>query len=194
MSITTINLDEYQQRINAGESFDYVDVRSPGEFNRLHASPARSIPLAQFDAKALLAERADDAPPLMLLCQMGPRAQTAAQKIAAESEREIFVLEGGTAAWEKAGQPVVRGKGPIPLDRQMQITVGILIIAGVALGYWVSPWWLLLSGAVGAGLLNAGITGICPLAMGLAIMPWNRGSACGTSCSLPPRSDVADKA
>ena len=41
--------------------------------------------------------------------------------------------------------------------------VGILITAGVWLGYSVDAGWLWLPGLLGATLLQSGITGFCPL-------------------------------
>jgi hypothetical protein len=57
-----------------------------------------------------------------------------------------------------------------------------------ALAVFVSPWFLVAIGAVAAGLLFAGLTGICALATMLSKMPWNRaplaaGSAPVTSCT-----------
>ncbi len=43
--------------------------------------------------------------------------------------------------------------------RQVQIAAGALILLGVLLGYTVSSGFFLLSGAVGAGLTFAGVTG-----------------------------------
>jgi len=38
----------------------------------------------------------------------------------------------------------------------------------------LSPWWLTLPGFVGCGLVFAGVTDTCGMAMMLAKMPWNR--------------------
>jgi hypothetical protein len=41
--------------------------------------------------------------------------------------------------------------------------VGAVIAVGVALGYWVSPTWLLLPGIIGLLMVQSGITGFCPV-------------------------------
>ena len=41
--------------------------------------------------------------------------------------------------------------------------VGLLITVGVALGYWVSPLWLALPGAVGLLMIQSYFTGFCPV-------------------------------
>ena len=45
---------------------------------------------------------------------------------------------------------------------------GTLVLASLALGWWVSPGWFLLTAFVGANMLQASFTGFCPLAKLLA--------------------------
>ena len=87
------------------------------------------------------------------------------------------LVEGGTQAWIDAGLPVNRGESKVlPLMRQVQITVGCLSAAGAALALAVNPWFALLPLITGCGLLFAGLTGFCGLALLLAKMPWNKTS------------------
>lgn len=41
--------------------------------------------------------------------------------------------------------------------------VGVVITAGVALGYWVNPAWLAVPGIVGVLLIQSWFTGFCPV-------------------------------
>jgi hypothetical protein len=41
--------------------------------------------------------------------------------------------------------------------------VGAVIAGGVALGYWMSPAWLLLPGIVGLLMIQSAFTGFCPV-------------------------------
>jgi hypothetical protein len=41
--------------------------------------------------------------------------------------------------------------------------VGVVVTAGVALGYYVDPGWLLLPGVIGITLIQSGVTGFCPV-------------------------------
>lgn len=41
--------------------------------------------------------------------------------------------------------------------------VGAVITAGIALGYLVSPAWLLLPGIVGVLMVQSAFTGFCPV-------------------------------
>jgi rhodanese-related sulfurtransferase len=65
-------------------------------------------------------------------------------------------------------------KAPLPIMRQVQIAAGSLVLSGIALAVLVSPWFIALSAFVGAGLIFAGITGVCAMASLLLHMPWNR--------------------
>lgn len=48
-------------------------------------------------------------------------------------------------------------------ERVVFFTAGTLVLAGLLLGYLVSPWWLLLSAFVGVNMFQAAVTGFCPL-------------------------------
>jgi hypothetical protein len=66
--------------------------------------------------------------------------------------------------------------------RQVQIAVGLISAAGAALALTINPLFAIIPLVMGCGLLFAGLTGMCGLALLLAKMPWNRAQSCG-SCS-----------
>ena len=51
------------------------------------------------------------------------------------------------------------------IERALRAMAGFFVVLSVALGYFVSPWFLLFTAFVGANLLQASFTGFCPLAM-----------------------------
>ena len=51
------------------------------------------------------------------------------------------------------------------IDRAVLAFAGMMVLASVALVYFVSPWWLLLTAFVGLNLLQSSVTGFCPAAM-----------------------------
>lgn len=57
--------------------------------------------------------------------------------------------------------------------QQVQMVVGSMVLAGTLISWLATPWGLVLTGIGGAGLLQAGITGICPMESILKKMPWN---------------------
>ena len=158
-------------------------MRTPAEYSAVHVPGARLYQLDGLDCGAVIAARTGaNHTPIYILCHSGVRAGKAAVKFAEAGFAETVVVEGGTQAWVDAGLPVERsGKGAVlPLDRQLQLTVGALVITGVLLSHFVNANWVWLSGFVGAGLMMAGATGFCPMRSMLALMPWNqKGKCCG---------------
>jgi hypothetical protein len=51
------------------------------------------------------------------------------------------------------------------VDSAVLSFAGEMVLAGVALGWFVSPWWLVLAAFAGLNMLQAGVTGFCPAAM-----------------------------
>ncbi len=51
------------------------------------------------------------------------------------------------------------------IDNAVFCFAGFMVLASLALGWFISPWWLLLTAFVGLNLFQAGITGVCPAAM-----------------------------
>jgi rhodanese-related sulfurtransferase len=184
MSTKQITVAEAKQSMEAGKRVSLIDVRSPSEYETAHIEGSVLMPLDQVDCAAVKAA-AEGADLRVIVCQSGIRAGRAAAKLAAGGETGFVVLEGGVAAWGKAGFPLIRGKYTLPLERQVIAAAGFLVFAGVLLGWQVNPAFYGLSGFVGAGLMMAGLTGFCPMAILIAKMPWNqRGSSCcgTTSC------------
>ncbi|HVB31875.1 MAG TPA: DUF2892 domain-containing protein [Gemmatimonadaceae bacterium] len=48
-------------------------------------------------------------------------------------------------------------------DMVIRRFAGVFVMASVALGWWVSPWWLLFTAFVGFNLLQSSFTKFCPL-------------------------------
>jgi hypothetical protein len=48
-------------------------------------------------------------------------------------------------------------------ERIVRMVAGTLVVASLALGHWVSPWWFLLTALVGLNLLQSSFTGFCLL-------------------------------
>lgn len=49
-------------------------------------------------------------------------------------------------------------------ERVVFFVAGTLVLSGLTLGYFLSPWWLLLSAFVGVNMFQSAVTGFCPLA------------------------------
>lgn len=162
-----------------------IDVRTPAEFQEVHVRGARNVPLDRLEAKEFQGREHK----LYVICQKGSRGAKACERLAAGGVVNAVNVEGGTLACVSAGLPVNRGKKMMSLERQVRIAAGLLVLVGTALGALVHPYWLGLSGFVGAGLVFAGVTDTCGMGMMLARMPWNQTSCCANeSASQSPRS------
>lgn len=149
-----------------------VDVREVSEYAVEHLPDALLVPLSQWEPQKIPVEQDKI---LVLYCRTGNRSAQAAQKLLAAGFRGVTHLGGGIEDWKKRGLPtIVNRNAPISLMRQVQIITGSLVIIGTVLGAFVSPWFLILSGFIGGGLLFAGITDTCALAMLLAKLPFNQ--------------------
>ncbi|HEY0648417.1 DUF2892 domain-containing protein [Phenylobacterium sp.] len=51
------------------------------------------------------------------------------------------------------------------IERAVLLFAGIVILTGLVLAYFVSPWWALLSAFAGANLMQSAFTGFCPAAI-----------------------------
>ena len=47
------------------------------------------------------------------------------------------------------------------MERKIRAIAGTFILASLAMGLWVSPWWFLFTGFVGANLLQSAFTKWC---------------------------------
>lgn len=51
------------------------------------------------------------------------------------------------------------------IDRAVMMFAGFMVLLSLALGFYVSPYWYLLTAFVGVNLMQASVTGFCPAAM-----------------------------
>jgi len=169
MSINTIEPRQLQDWLREGRAV-LLDVREPAEHRALRIADARLMPLASVDAGQV-----PSGEKLVVHCLKGGRGSAACEKLLRQNPGlEIYNLAGGIQGWEAAGLPVIRGKAMLPLDRQVQLAMGSVLILAAALTLAVNSNWAWLTAALGAGLALAGLTGFCGLAYILARMPWNR--------------------
>jgi rhodanese-related sulfurtransferase len=179
---SVIQPQELQRRIATGVAACLIDVRSPAEYASVHVPGAKLMPLDTLDASAVRREQKDDASAIYVLCQSGGRARRAITRLETAGVPGCVLVDGGTQAWIDAGLPVNRGASRVlPIMRQVQITIGIVSAAGAVLALTVNPLFALLPLVTGGGLLVAGLTGFCGLAVLLAKMPWNQATGCAAA-------------
>lgn len=149
-----------------------LDVRTPAEVRADSLDNIIAMPLDQLDAESVSAQISTKGP-IYLICQSGKRAQLAAEKLAETLPQDLIVVEGGMNAIRQAQGNQASPK-VMSLERQVRLTAGLMVVAGVLAGYFLHPAWFALSGFVGAGLVYAAITDNCAMALLIAKAPWNR--------------------
>ena len=163
---------EINELLDGGGECQVIDVREFSEFNSERIADAQLMPLSNFEKHA---DEIDHTKPVYLMCRSGNRAKQAAEKLMNKGFTDIHVIEGGMTAWAGANLPVVKGDSKVwSLERQVRFTAGMFVLTGVLLGIFISPYLLLISGFVGAGLVFSAITDTCGMGMILARMPWNQ--------------------
>lgn len=180
-------VQQLAHELQRGTDLKLIDVRTPREFQEVHVPQAQNVPLDRLQGDSL----SQGAEPLYVICKTGGRASRACGQLAEANVQNLFLVEGGTDAWVAAGQPVVRGKKAISLERQVRIAAGALVLTGVAIGLLLHPAGFALSAFVGAGLVFAGVTDTCGMAMLLAKMPWNSVSSNSKSTSSQEEGQCA---
>lgn len=152
----------------------YIDVRTPQEFETVHITGSRNIPLPDLHKFVAELKRLSLTNPLFLVCRTQNRVKIAYEYLINSALTNCFILDGGITGWLNEGKPVVRGRKRISLEGQVRAIAGGLILLGVGLDLTVHDGFLLLPILVGAGLLHAGLTDSCLMGMVLAKLPYNR--------------------
>jgi rhodanese-related sulfurtransferase len=173
MSSTTPNQLNSIRVTNPGAKI--IDVRSPAEFEEVHAVGAINIPLDKFNPADVISQHGlSSDSPVYIICKMGGRSQKACDALSSAGLTSAVNVSGGTDAWDAAGLPVVRGqKQAFSIQRQVQLLAGSLALGGALLSF-VHPWFAFLAAFIGAGLVFSGLTNTCGMGSMLAMMPWNQ--------------------
>ncbi|MCA9287955.1 MAG: rhodanese-like domain-containing protein [Phycisphaerales bacterium] len=160
-----------------------VDVREDHERAGEHIPGSAHAPLSRFDAAGVQQRHAGKR--VVFHCRSGKRSSDAAGRFgAAQGGVQVFHLAGGIEGWKASGRAVEKAAGAPRIDvmRQVQITAGSIVLIGVGLGAFVHPAFLGVSAFIGAGLVFAGASGWCGMAMLLGKMPWNRTKVARGGC------------
>jgi rhodanese-related sulfurtransferase len=161
-----------------------LDVRSPIEFETEHIPNSINVPLSELESRSEELPRQGQ---LVVICRSGNRAERGAYTLSGKGFQPR-VLEGGLLAWRKAGLPVNEGKKMLPIERQIQLIIGIGVLTGIFLAVYVNPWFLIIPGIFGTGLTFAGLSGTCALGIMLGKAPWNKIE----TSSVPPKGPKTD--
>ena len=169
-----------------------VDVRTKMEHDEKHLGMSHAhMPLDELNPRDFMQRHGLDRDAnVYVLCRSGNRAKQAAEKFVAEGYNHVHVIEGGLMACEDCGHRVEGGQASpmtttakgisIPLERQVRIAAGLIAGVGALLGLFVHPFFTVIPLFVGGGLVFAGVTDRCGMALVLTKAPWNKTVASAT--------------
>ena len=172
-----INSAELAELLTARPDVRVLDVRTPAEHESVHIAGSYNVPVDEL-AEHRVELRAAVSGPVVLVCQSGTRARRAEELLRDAGMAHLHVLDGGMNGWLAQGLPVRRGTKRMSLERQVRIVAGGLAATGALLALVVNPLFALLPAFVGSGLVFAGVTDRCGMALVLARLPYNRGATC----------------
>ena len=94
--------------INQGGAL-VVDVSAIADFEKGHVTGSRNIIPSQLDPQGKLLAAARQSP-VVLVCRNGMASADAAKKLKKAGFEQVHWLDGGIAAWDAAGLPLVKGR------------------------------------------------------------------------------------
>lgn len=153
-----------------------VDVRTDMEHREkcLDADHLH-IPLDALDPARLFTEgKINQKTPVFLLCRSGKRAAMAADALTRHGCENVHVIDGGIIACENKGCAVRTADATLTLERQVRIAAGLIILLGSALALFAHAGFAIIPLFAGGGLVFAGLTDRCGLALLLTKAPWNK--------------------
>lgn len=167
--LETLSAQTVYEHVRDGHGI-IVDIRESDEYARTHIEGAYLMPLSVIQClpvKAMLQDKK-----VYFMCYSGGRTLEALAKLEG-LHSNAAVLDGGIAAWQKAGLPIKHAARTVSIWRQIQLIVGVLLVLawfGTIAG-WNVGWVSLF---LGLGLTYAGVSGFCGLGILLNAMPWNK--------------------
>ncbi len=96
--------EEVKARVDAGEQFEFVDVREESEYAKGHAAGARHLGKGVIERDIEQAVP-DPAAPIVLYCGGGFRSALAADALQKMGYTNVVSMDGGWRAWQQRGYP-----------------------------------------------------------------------------------------
>ncbi len=104
---TTVNVIDFQTKLNQLKDVQIIDVRTPEEYNEGHLANSKNINIRTSNFEQQLA-MLDKTKPVMVYCRSGGRSANAAQKMDELGFQEVYNMDGGITQWEHAKLPTTK--------------------------------------------------------------------------------------
>ena len=152
-----------------------IDAREPNEFKNEYIEGSINIPLSELICSASGIIKHYEGKKITLMCRSGKRASIAKDELLKINPKlDVETFEGGISLWRAQGNPTVFKKLSFPIIRQVQIIAGFLVVLFSLLAVFIQTSFIYFAIFIGCGLMVAGLTGFCGMAVLLAKMPWNK--------------------
>lgn len=102
-------IDVRQGKILKEQGAVLLDVREPYEYEQAHVPGSILMPLGQLKTR-LQQIRALGTKPVVVICRSGRRSAIAAELLQQAGLTNVYNVQGGMLAWEKAALPIIQGR------------------------------------------------------------------------------------
>lgn len=192
MEVASVMPESLATRSQAADFF-LVDVRTPLEFAAFRASKAVNFPLSSFDPNEIRMTAPSLDQPIYVICRSGKRAEMACKQLIKAGFTNVQNVTGGTLAWEAAGLQIERSANrfTLSLEQQVRLVIGGIVAVGAGFAL-LDPWFALIPLVMGLGLVFAGITDSCLMAMFVSRLPWNHKVGARSVCTVSSTHQVCE--
>lgn len=95
-------------RLQSRESAVVVDISDPAAFKKGHIQQAVNLPLDQIADKIAKLNK-HKSKPIIVACANGSRSGKGVSILRSKDFKQLYILDGGLAAWKKENLPLVKG-------------------------------------------------------------------------------------
>lgn len=105
-NVREVSVTEAAELLKSNPSIQFVDVREPWEYAKVHAPGVRLIPLGDIGDRL---EELDPDRPVLCICAKGGRSMKACELMQSRGFTDVTNVAGGTTGWVEAGLPTETG-------------------------------------------------------------------------------------
>jgi rhodanese-related sulfurtransferase len=104
-AVKQLDPQNFEKKLKDSKEPILIDVRTQGEYAQGHLANALLIDIYSSDFKSRLA-KLDKSKPVFVYCKAGSRSSSAADVLSDMGFKEIYDLNGGINAWQRANKPI----------------------------------------------------------------------------------------
>ena len=119
-----------------------LDVRTVFEWSESRIAGSVNVPVTELKSR-LQSLKLDKARPVVAICGHAIRSIPAVRLLREDGFRDVCQLQGGMAAWNEAGLPVVEGPSA-PMERANQPAPDMKVTLSDGTSTWLNSFWKLL--------------------------------------------------